>query len=104
MVGIVDEILQTLLRVRADPALRAAIARNCATRAADVTPERIGRGWIEFLTRTAAPAYASWRRQSSGQRNAFLIRRAFHYGAFVCADLVVRAQGYVRKRLRALRP
>jgi hypothetical protein len=103
-VGGVDEILQTLLRLRADPGLRAAIARNCETRAAGVTPERIGRGWIEFLTKTAAPAYASWRRQSTARRRAFLIRRAFHYVAFVCADLVVRAQGYVRKRLRALRP
>jgi hypothetical protein len=103
-VGGVDEILQTLLRLRADPGLRAAIARNCETRAAGVTPERIGRGWIEFLTKTAAPAYASWRRQSTARRRVFLIRRAFHYVAFVCADLVVRAQGYVRKRLRALRP
>ena len=100
----VDEILRTLLRLREDGALRAAVARNCAERAAGLKPEHIAERWMEFLATTAAPAYWAWQRKSSAERRAFLVGRSFRYGAFFCADFVVRAQGFVRKQVRALLP
>lgn len=103
-VGSVDDILQTLLRLRADPALRAQIARNCAQRAPEVSPEHIARRWTQFLTMTAAPALEAWQSQSAAQRAAFLATRLLRYAGFTCVDFVVRAQGYLRKRSRALLP
>ena len=103
-VGSVAEILQTLLRLRADPALRAAVAHNCAERATEVTPAQIAKAWIDFLTTRAAPAYASWRQQSTVRRTGFLVGRLFRYASYVCADFLVRAHRFVRKQMRALRP
>lgn len=102
-VGSVDEILSTLQRLRDNPALREVVARNCAERAAGVSPDRIAKKWIKVLT-AAAPAYASWQQQSALHRGVFLAGRLLRYGAFVCKDFVVRAQGYARKRVRALLP
>jgi hypothetical protein len=101
-VGSVGEILETLLRLRADPALRAQVARNCAQRAVEVSPEQIARRWTQFLTKTAAPAFESWQGQSATRRGAFLATRLLRYAGFTCVDFVARAQAYLRKRSRAL--
>ena len=48
--------LQTLVRLRDDPSLRAETARNASERAASVAPERIAEAWAEFLSTIATPA------------------------------------------------
>jgi hypothetical protein len=99
-----DEVLQTLLRLRGDPALRAAVVRNCAERAAGVSPARIAETWCTFLTTVAAPAWRDWQRRSTASRTAFQVSRAFGYLRFVCADFVLRGIRFVKKRIRALAP
>jgi hypothetical protein len=99
-----DEVLETLLRLRGDPALRAAVARNCAERAAGVDPTRIAEIWTTFLTTVAAPAWRDWQRRSAASRLAFQIARVFGYLKFVCVDFVMRGIRFVRKRMRALVP
>ena len=99
-----DEVLETLLRLRGDPHLRAAVARNCAERAAGVNPTRIAETWSTFLTTVAAPAWRDWQRRSAASRIAFRFARVFGYLQFVCADFVMRGISFVRKRMRALTP
>jgi hypothetical protein len=99
-----DEVLETLLRLRGDPALRAAVARNCAERAAGVNPARIAEIWTTFLTTVAAPAWQDWQRRSTASRITFQIARLFSYLKFVCVDFVLRGTRFVRKRMRALAP
>jgi hypothetical protein len=103
-VGSADEVLKTLLRLRGDPELRAAVARNCAERAAGVDPMRIAETWAAFLNTVAVPAWHDWRRRSAASRIAFLCARQLRYLLFVCADFAMRGMSYVRKRLRALAP
>jgi hypothetical protein len=103
-VGSADEVLKTLLRLRGDPDLRAAVARNCAERAAGVDPMRIAETWAAFLNTVAVPAWRDWRRRSAASRIAFLCARVFRYLRFVSADFATRGIGYVRKRMRALAP
>jgi hypothetical protein len=99
-----DEVLETLLRLRGDPDLRAAVMRNCAERAAGVDPMRIAETWASFLNTMAVPAWRDWRRRSAARRLKFRIARAFRYFQFVCMDFAVRGVGYLRKRKRALAP
>ena len=99
-----DEVLETLLRLRADPGLRAAVARNCAERAAGVHPTRIAETWTTFLTTVAVPAWQDWQHRSAASRLGFQVARVFSYLQFVCTDFAVRGMAYVRKRLRALDP
>jgi hypothetical protein len=96
----VDDILATLVRLRDDPALRAAVSRNCTERAAGITPARIAAAWIDFLTTRALPAYCAWRRRSALSRRAFLAERMASYAAFRGDDFGVRSVGYLRKQLR----
>jgi hypothetical protein len=98
----VDDVLETLLRLRADPGLRAAVARNCAERAVGVDPTRIAETWLAFLTTVAAPAWRDWQRRSAASRLGFQVARVFRYLQFVCTDFAMRGIGYVRKRVRAL--
>jgi hypothetical protein len=100
----VDEVLETLLRLRGDPALRAAVARNCAERAAGVNPARIAEMWTTFLTKVAAPAWRNWHSRSAASRTGFRVARVFSYLKFVCVDFVLRGIRFVRKRIRALAP
>jgi hypothetical protein len=99
-----DEVLETLLRLRADPALRAAVQRNCVERAAGVSPERIAERWTTFLTTVAAPAFRDWERRSAASRFGFQVTRTFSYLKFVLVDFVMRGIGFVRKQLRAHAP
>jgi hypothetical protein len=99
-----DEVLATLLRLRDDPNLRAAVARNCAERAAGVDPMRIAETWAAFLNSVAVPAWRDWQRRSDASRTAFRIARLFRYLQFSSADFAVRGISFVRKRLRALAP
>jgi hypothetical protein len=99
-----DEVLETLLRLRGDQRLRAAVARNCAERAVGVDPVRIAERWSTFLTMVAAPALRDWQRRSAASRLAFRVARVFGYLQFVCADFVMRGISFVRKRVRALTP
>jgi hypothetical protein len=99
-----DEVLGTLLRLRGDPALRAAVARNGAERAAGVDPMRIAARWAAFLNSVAVPAWQDWQRRSDASRTAFQATRRFRYLQFACADFAVRGMGFVRKRIRALAP
>ncbi len=99
-----DEVLETLLRLRGDQRLRAAVARNCAERAVGVSPARIAETWITFLTTVAAPALRDWQRRSAASRMAFRVARVFSYLQFVCTDFVMRGISFVRKRVRALAP
>jgi hypothetical protein len=99
-----DEVLETLLRLRGDARLRAAVARNCAERAVGVSPLRVAETWIAFLTNVAAPALQDWQRRSTASRVAFQVGRVFSYLRFVCADFVVRGISFVRKRMSALAP
>jgi hypothetical protein len=94
----IDEVLTTLRRLRQDKALREAVARNCAERAAEVSPARLAAAWIEVLSTIAIPAYWSWRRRSSFSRGVFLVWRALSYTRFVCVDFVVRGTRWLRKR------
>jgi hypothetical protein len=100
----VDEVLETLLRLRGDPVLRAAVVRNCAERAAGVDPVRIAEIWTTFLTTVAAPALRDWQRRSAASRAAFRLARVFSYLHFVCVDFVLRGIRFLRKRMRALAP
>jgi hypothetical protein len=99
-----DEVLETLIRLRDDPGLRAAVARNCAKRAADVDPMRIAETWATFLTTVAAPALRDWQRRSTASRMTFRVARVFGYLKFVCADFAMRGISSVRKQMRALAP
>jgi len=99
-----DEVLQTLIRLRGDPALRAAVARNCAERAADVDPMRIAETWAAFLNTIAVPAWREWQHRSAASRTAFRVARVFRYLQFVCADFAMRGISLVRKQMRALAP
>jgi hypothetical protein len=99
-----DEVLETLLRLRGDQRLRAAVARNCAERAIGVDPARIAETWTAFLTTVAAPAWRDWQRRSTASRIAFQLARLFGYLQFVCADFVMRGISFVRKRMHALDP
>jgi hypothetical protein len=99
-----DEVLETLLRLRGDPRLRAAVARNCAERAAGVDPARIAEIWSTFLETVAVPAWREWQRRSAASRMAFRVARVFGYLQFVCVDFVMRGIRFVRKRVRALAP
>ena len=99
-----DEVLETLLRLRDDPGLRAAVARNCAERAAGVDPVRIAETWATFLNTVAVPAWQDWQRRSAASRIAFRVARVFRYLQFVCADFAMRGISFVRKRMRALAP
>lgn len=99
-----DEVLQTLLRLRDDPTLRAAVASNCAERAAGVDPMRIAETWAAFLSTMAVPAWRDWQCRSTASRSAFLVSRAFGYLRFACTDFARRATSFVRKRMRALAP
>lgn len=99
-----DEVLETLIRLRDDSRLRAAVARNCAERAAGVDPMRIAETWAAFLNTVAAPAWRDWRRRSAASRMAFRVARVFRYLQFVCADFAMRGTSFVRKRMRALAP
>ncbi len=96
-----DEVLETLLRLRADPALRAAVARNCAERAVGVDPKRIAEIWVTFLTTVAAPAWRDWQRRSAASRFGFQVARAFSYLKFTCLDLARRGIGFLRKQKSA---
>lgn len=96
-----DEVLETLLRLRGDPELRAAVARNCGERAAGVDPARIAQIWVNFLTTVAAPAWRDWQRRSTASRITFQIARAFDYLKFTCVDLLKRGIGFLRKTIRA---
>jgi len=99
-----DEVLETLLRLRGDARLRAAVVRNCAERAAGVDPMRIAETWAAFLTTVAAPAWRDWQRRSAASRTAFRVARVFRYLKFVCADFVMRGISFVRKQVRAVAP
>jgi hypothetical protein len=99
-----DDVLQTLLRLRDDPALRAAVQRNCAERAAGVAPMRIAETWAKFLDTVAVPAWRAWQSRSDASRTAFQLARASMYAQFACADFAARSMGFVRKRMRALTP
>jgi hypothetical protein len=99
-----DEVLETLLRLRADPRLRADIARNCAERAAGVDPMRIAETWAAFLNTVAVPAWRDWQRRHATSRIAFQVARMFGYLRFVCADFVMRGIGFFRKWMRARAP
>jgi hypothetical protein len=99
-----DEVLQTLIRLRGDPGLRAAVARNGAERAAGVTPMRIAETWAAFLNAVAVPAWRDWQSRSTASRNAFRVGRVSRYLQFVCADFVARGISFSRQRMRALAP
>jgi hypothetical protein len=103
-VGSADEVLQTLIRLRDDANLRAAVARNCAERATGVDPARIAETWATFLNTVAEPAWRDWQQRSSASRHAFLAGRALSYLQFLCTDFVMRGVRFIRKRLRALAP
>ncbi|HEV8334698.1 MAG TPA: hypothetical protein VGQ22_24965 [Steroidobacteraceae bacterium] len=103
-VASVSDTLRTLERLRSDRALRAAIARNCAERAAEVSEDRIAARWVEFLLTVAVPAYDEWRGRSASSRRAFLRARRLAYAAFACRDFVVRAEGFALKEIRAALP
>ena len=103
-VASVSDTLNALERLRSDPALRAAIARNCAERAAEVSEDRTAARWMEFLLTVAVPAYETWRGRSASSRRAFLRRRRLAYAAFTCRDFAVRADGFARKEIRAALP
>jgi hypothetical protein len=96
----VDDIVTTLQRLRDDSALRAAVSKNCAERAAGVTPARLATAWIDFLTNHAMPAYRAWRQRSALSRRTFLATRAVRYAAFRSDDFRVRGVGYLRKQMR----
>jgi hypothetical protein len=100
----VADTLRTLERLRSDPALRAAIARNCVERAAEVSEERTAARWVEFLLTLAVPAYHAWRGRSVSSRRAFLRARRLAYAAFAFRDFAVRADGFARKEIRAALP
>jgi hypothetical protein len=99
-----DEVLQTLIRLRDDPRLRAAVARNCAERAAGVDSMRIAETWAAFLTQVAVPAWREWQRRSSPGRLGFRVARSLSYLQFVSTDFVMRGVSFVRKKVRALSP
>jgi hypothetical protein len=100
----VKDVLRTLIRLRSDPALRDAIARNCAERAAEVSEDRTAARWVEFLLTVAAPAYDAWRGRTASSRRAFLRSRRIAYAAFTGRDFAVRADGFVRKQIRGALP
>ena len=99
-----DEVLQTLIRLRDDPDLRAAVARNCAARAPGVSPLRIAETWAAFLNTVAVPAWQDWLRRSDAGRTAFKVARSARYARFVAVDSAMRGMSFVRKRIRALAP
>jgi hypothetical protein len=99
-----DEVLETLLRLRGDPRLRAAVARNCAERAVGVDPMRIAETWAAFLNSVAVPAWRDWQRRSDAGRTAFRVSRVFRYLQFLCADFAMRGISVVRRRMRAHAP
>jgi hypothetical protein len=99
-----EDVLQTLLRLRGDPRLRAAVARNCAERAAGVDPMRIAETWADFLSRIAVPAWQGWQHRSAASRFAFRGQRVLRYLQFGCTDFAARGITGVRKQLRALAP
>jgi hypothetical protein len=98
------DVLETLIRLRGDPDLRASVARNCAERAAGVDPMRIAETWAAFLNTVAVPAWRDWQRRSAASRMGFRFTRVFRYLQFVCADFSMRSIGFLRKRMRALAP
>jgi len=100
----VEDVIDTLLRLRDDPAQRLAIQRNAALRAAENRPERLIERWIAFLDTTATPAYWRWRAATSAQRALFLASRTAHYGAYACGDFGLRAARFARRKSRELLP
>jgi hypothetical protein len=99
-----DDILSTLERLRSNAALRAAIVRNAAERAAQLDASHIARRWADFLEQVAVPAYHEWRGTSPARRRAFLSMRPLHYASFTAADFGARSVHFVRKELSARLP
>lgn len=99
-----DEVLRTLIRLREDAELRAAVRRNAAERAAGVAPMRIAETWAAFLNDVAVPAWREWQQRSDASRTAFQLARAASYSTFIGADFATRGMSFVRKRMRALAP
>jgi hypothetical protein len=98
----VDDVLRTLVHLRDDRLLRAAVARNSAERAAEVAPERIAEAWARFLTTVAVPAYEKWRSMDPSCHRAFRTSRRLRYACFLGAEFGRRGMRFARKRIRAL--
>lgn len=97
-----EEIIRTLVRLREDPVLRAAVSRNCTQRAVEIGPARIAQSWIAFLIGTALPAYRDWRSRSAARRRILLAARLLRYIGWLCLDFVMRGAGRVRRQARDL--
>jgi len=98
------EVLRTLEYLRGNRALRERVARNCALRATEVSPDRIAEQWTRTLTTMAVPAYEHWCALSPARQARFLRARRLRYAAFTARDFAARAQGFVRRKIRAALP
>ena len=98
-VGSVAQILETLEHLRDNPELRAAVAKNCAERALEVTPEAIVERWIAFCDNTAVSAYTTWLAKRPSQINHFLFRRKIAYTWFRFSDFAYRSVVMLRKQV-----
>ncbi len=74
-----DDIIDALLKLREDGALRKAMIENGFERAKETRTGTLVEVWKHFLVDVAGPAYQTWCRQSPLQRNAFLAARQMHH-------------------------
>lgn len=98
----IEEILQTLERIRSKPDLRAAIAQNCAERAKEVSDEALARRWIVFFETMAQPAYQAWCAKSELDIRRFLRDRRLAYQWWVGSDFIYRGGIFARKQVMRL--
>jgi hypothetical protein len=103
-VGSIDQIIETLERLRGDSALRTAIEQNCAQRAPLVSPENIARHWITFCEEIAISALAGWQANSPAQMRHFFRKRAISFFGFQISDFFYRMQIMLRKFSMRLLP
>jgi len=96
-VGSINQIIETLEKLRDDSALRAAVEQNCAERAPLVSPEHIATHWITFCEEIAISALAAWRTNSPVQIRRFFRQRVISYIAFQIGDFFYRTQITLRK-------
>lgn len=95
----IDQIIETLKRLKADPELRAAITQNCADRARLISPENTTKHWVNFCNEVAVPALSVWRANSPTQLRRFYLRRKISYVWFKFSDFLYRSLIMLRKLL-----
>jgi hypothetical protein len=73
-VNSLDNLINTLIRLRDDKELYCSMVANGKIRAAETQPENLVTDWRNFLTKVAVPAYENWCNKSTISQQIFITR------------------------------